>query len=140
MNPGNRRRLRIIVAIAFFSQWSGNGLVSYYLSKVFATIGITDPTIQVCWRCFIRDACHLLKRTSVAPNQRHSANLEPVLGNVSILHGRTDRSSHTLPVLGRRHAPLLHLANHLLRPLRPTRISCRSALCHRIHLPVLRII
>ena len=25
--PGNRRRLRIIVAIAFFSQWSGNGLV-----------------------------------------------------------------------------------------------------------------
>lgn len=25
--PGNRRRLRIIIAIAFFSQWSGNGLV-----------------------------------------------------------------------------------------------------------------
>lgn len=27
--PGNRRRMRIIVGIAFFSQWSGNGLVSY---------------------------------------------------------------------------------------------------------------
>ena len=27
--PGNRRSMRIIVAIAFFSQWSGNGLVSY---------------------------------------------------------------------------------------------------------------
>ena len=25
--PGNRRRLRIIVAIAFFSQWAGNGLM-----------------------------------------------------------------------------------------------------------------
>ena len=25
MSPGNRKRLRIIVAIAFFSQWSGNG-------------------------------------------------------------------------------------------------------------------
>ena len=25
--PGNRRRLRIIVGLAFFSQWSGNGLV-----------------------------------------------------------------------------------------------------------------
>lgn len=24
--PGNRRRMRIIVAISFFSQWSGNGL------------------------------------------------------------------------------------------------------------------
>lgn len=45
--PGNRRRMRIIIAIAFFSQWSGNGLVSYYLNKVFDVIGITDPTIQV---------------------------------------------------------------------------------------------
>jgi hypothetical protein len=26
-SPGNRRRLRIIIALAFFSQWSGNGLV-----------------------------------------------------------------------------------------------------------------
>lgn len=26
---GNRRRMRIIIAIAFFSQWSGNGLLSY---------------------------------------------------------------------------------------------------------------
>lgn len=44
---GNLKRLRIIVAIAFFSQWSGNGLVSYYLNRVFDTIGITDPTIQL---------------------------------------------------------------------------------------------
>ena len=46
-NAGNRKRMRIIVAIAFFSQWSGNGLVSYYLNKVFNSIGITDPTIQL---------------------------------------------------------------------------------------------
>ncbi|KAF9497933.1 hexose transporter [Pleurotus eryngii] len=45
--PGNRRRMRIIVALAFFSQWSGNGLVSYYLNKVFDSIGITDPTTQL---------------------------------------------------------------------------------------------
>jgi len=45
--PGNRRRMRIIIALAFFSQWSGNGLVSYYLNKVFITIGIVDPTIQL---------------------------------------------------------------------------------------------
>ena len=25
--PGNRRRMRIILALAVFSQWSGNGLV-----------------------------------------------------------------------------------------------------------------
>ena len=46
-SPGNRKRIRIIVAIAFFSQWSGNGLVSYYLNKVFDAIGITDPTVQL---------------------------------------------------------------------------------------------
>ncbi|KAF8068788.1 general substrate transporter [Lyophyllum atratum] len=44
---GNRKRIRIIVAIAFFSQWSGNGLVSYYLNKVFNGIGITNPTTQL---------------------------------------------------------------------------------------------
>ncbi|KAJ7457518.1 hexose transporter [Mycena galericulata] len=45
--PGNLRRMRIIVAIAFFSQWSGNGLASYYLNKVLSDIGITDPTTQL---------------------------------------------------------------------------------------------
>lgn len=45
--PGNRKRVRIIVAIAFFSQWSGNGLVSYYLNKIFDAINITNPTTQL---------------------------------------------------------------------------------------------
>ena len=45
--PGNRKRLTIVVAIAWFSQWSGNGLVSYYLNQVFETIGITDPTTKL---------------------------------------------------------------------------------------------
>ncbi|KAH7916624.1 general substrate transporter [Hygrophoropsis aurantiaca] len=44
---GNRRRLRVMIAIAFFSQWSGNGLTSYYLNKVFDDIGITNPTTQL---------------------------------------------------------------------------------------------
>ena len=45
--PGNRKRMRIIIAIAFFSQWSGNGLVSYYLNKVFDQIGITGTGTQL---------------------------------------------------------------------------------------------
>jgi len=45
--------MRIIIAIAFFSQWSGNGLVSYYLNKVFATIGITNPTTQLLINAFL---------------------------------------------------------------------------------------
>ncbi|KAJ7659244.1 general substrate transporter [Mycena polygramma] len=46
-SSGNLKRVRIIVAIAFFSQWSGNGLVSYYLNKVLTEMGIIDPTIQL---------------------------------------------------------------------------------------------
>ncbi|KAF8591257.1 general substrate transporter [Ramaria rubella] len=45
--PGNRKRMRIIIALAFFSQWSGNGLISYYLHAVFDTVGITNSTIQL---------------------------------------------------------------------------------------------
>ncbi|KAJ7104145.1 general substrate transporter [Mycena belliarum] len=39
--PGNRRRMRIIIAIAMFSQWSGNGLVSYYINLVLEGVGIS---------------------------------------------------------------------------------------------------
>ncbi|KAJ7610440.1 hexose transporter [Roridomyces roridus] len=46
-SKGNLKRLRIIIAIAFFSQWSGNGLASYYLNKVLSDIGITNPTTQL---------------------------------------------------------------------------------------------
>lgn len=48
VTPGNRKRMRIIVAIAFFSQWSGNGLASYYLTLILDQIGIHDTTTQVC--------------------------------------------------------------------------------------------
>ncbi|KAH9939461.1 general substrate transporter [Amylocystis lapponica] len=44
---GNRKRMMLIIAIAWFSQWSGNGLVSFYLNQVFDNIGITSPTIQL---------------------------------------------------------------------------------------------
>ncbi|KAL5481007.1 hypothetical protein ACEPAI_9948 [Sanghuangporus weigelae] len=44
---GNLKRLRVILAIAFFSQWSGNGLVSYYLKIVLDGVGITNPTTQL---------------------------------------------------------------------------------------------
>jgi len=41
-SPGNRGRMRIILAIGLFSQWSGNGLVSYYINLVLDKIGIED--------------------------------------------------------------------------------------------------
>ncbi|EEB89700.1 hypothetical protein MPER_12172, partial [Moniliophthora perniciosa FA553] len=49
---GNLKRMRIIIAIAFFSQWSGNGLPSYFLNRVLDRIGITDGFDQVVPRFF----------------------------------------------------------------------------------------
>jgi MFS family permease len=40
-SPGNRNRMRVIIPLAFFSQWSGSGLISYYLTLVLDGIGIT---------------------------------------------------------------------------------------------------
>ncbi|KAI9638480.1 hexose transporter [Dioszegia hungarica] len=45
-NKGNIRRFRVIIALAFFSQWSGNGIVSYYLTIVLNGIGITETFEQ----------------------------------------------------------------------------------------------
>ena len=45
--PGDRKRMRIIIALAIFSQWSRNGLLTYYLSKVLNQIGITSPSTQL---------------------------------------------------------------------------------------------
>ncbi|KAJ5876281.1 uncharacterized protein N7529_001865 [Penicillium soppii] len=39
---GNRHRSIILISIGFFSQWSGNGIVSYFLPQVLNLIGITD--------------------------------------------------------------------------------------------------
>lgn len=44
--PANRRRSAIAVSLGFFSQWCGNGVVSYYLTLVLTSVGITSPTHQ----------------------------------------------------------------------------------------------
>jgi MFS family permease len=44
--PGNRKRLVISVSLGIFSQWVGNGVVSYYLALVLDTVGITSVADQ----------------------------------------------------------------------------------------------
>lgn len=43
---GNRLRFMIILAVGFFSQWSGNGLISYYLTLVLDSIGYKSQDTQ----------------------------------------------------------------------------------------------
>ncbi|CUM50056.1 uncharacterized protein AC631_00900 [Debaryomyces fabryi] len=45
--PANRKRLFICIFIAILMQLSGNGLVSFYLSKVLNSIGISDEKEQL---------------------------------------------------------------------------------------------
>lgn len=44
---GNRHRLIILVSLGFFSQWSGNGLFSYYMNIVLDGIGVKDAFTQL---------------------------------------------------------------------------------------------
>ncbi|KZT62655.1 general substrate transporter [Calocera cornea HHB12733] len=44
---GNRYRMFLGICVGLFSQWSGNGLVSYYLAKILNNIGITDSKQQL---------------------------------------------------------------------------------------------
>jgi sugar porter (SP) family MFS transporter len=44
---GNRYRLILIISLGLFSQWSGNGLISYYTKKIYESVGIDDPNTQL---------------------------------------------------------------------------------------------
>jgi hypothetical protein len=43
---GNRHRLIICILVGFMCQWAGNGIVTYYLSPILNSAGVTDPATQ----------------------------------------------------------------------------------------------
>lgn len=42
-----RYRLAMVIGMAFFGQWSGNNVVSYFMPEMFKTAGITDTDTQL---------------------------------------------------------------------------------------------
>lgn len=46
-SKGNRRRLLILMSLGFFSQWSGNGIASYYFNIVLTDVGITKQSTEL---------------------------------------------------------------------------------------------
>ncbi|UPL03244.1 hypothetical protein LCI18_014178 [Fusarium solani-melongenae] len=70
----NRHRVFVAICVGFFTQWSGNGLISYYLAKILALVGITSRRTQnqinlglSCWNlvtavCSSIAASYLLRR------------------------------------------------------------------------------
>ncbi|ELU40693.1 hexose transporter [Rhizoctonia solani AG-1 IA] len=87
---GNLKRMRIIIALGFFSQWSGNGLFSYYINEIFKachTLGITSPgmktLINAILQCsYVRRPCgsadHVCKYC--AQHGYHGLNFRDSLG------------------------------------------------------------
>ncbi|KAJ5593301.1 hypothetical protein N7537_010205 [Penicillium hordei] len=52
--PGNRYRLFLSVSLGIFAQWNGGGVVSYYLTLILDTIGITSTTDQTLINGFLQ--------------------------------------------------------------------------------------
>jgi len=75
----NRKRTWILCCIGTFMQLSGNGLVSYYLSKVLTSIGITSTNEQLvvngCLMIYNWGCC-LIQSLMIIPNikRRHAFN------------------------------------------------------------------
>lgn len=44
--PGNRRRTLIVVCVGGFAQWNGVAVVSYFLTLVLDSVGVTNPDTQ----------------------------------------------------------------------------------------------
>ncbi|KAK5223564.1 hypothetical protein LTR72_004950 [Exophiala xenobiotica] len=64
---GNRYRFVLVVSLGLFSQWSGNGLVSYYSADIYKSIGITSSDSQLglngglnIWSLIVSCTCALL--------------------------------------------------------------------------------
>lgn len=57
---GNRKRLLLIALVSFFSQCSGNGLVSYYLHDILESVGITEPEDQAVYNGCLQIWCFLI--------------------------------------------------------------------------------
>ncbi len=62
---GNRYRLLMIIALGLFSQWSGNGLTSYYFALVMNSIGVTDASTQ-----FKINGCKTILSVSQTPEEQ----------------------------------------------------------------------
>ena len=43
---GNRYRFVVLISLGFFSQWSGNAIISNYASKLYDSAGVHDATAK----------------------------------------------------------------------------------------------
>ncbi|KAL3491547.1 general substrate transporter [Aspergillus germanicus] len=90
--PGNRRRLLLMILLGLFSQWSGNGLVSYYLVRVLETVGVASRKNQsiingslMIWNWF----CAIGSAFATAKIRRRTQFLISTAGMLTIFAAQT---------------------------------------------------
>ncbi|KAG8974115.1 hypothetical protein FRC05_007863 [Tulasnella sp. 425] len=82
---GNLRRMRVIIALGVFSQWSGNGLVSYYINIVLENVGITAASIKTLINAVLQLFNYLMALTSAIYVDRIGRRTLFLISNVGML-------------------------------------------------------
>ena len=70
-------------------------------------------------------------------HQWHPPNLEPCVGRLCGLHGRSCRTPAAVPRIYRKHASVLRVANRVLRDVLRAWLERFRVRPHRVYLPVL---
>lgn len=52
--PGNRKRMQIVLGLTLFSQWSGNGLASFYINLMLENVGVSNPKAKAIVNCCLQ--------------------------------------------------------------------------------------
>jgi hypothetical protein len=133
-SSGNLKRVRIIIAIAFFTQWSGNGLATYYLNKVLSDIGITNPTTQVQPLPPRSRSALILYLTAAC--ERYLGDLGPRMLTHDLCQCGAVRPPHLVHDFHVSHGTRLYRANNLLCKIHDQREYRRGARNDCIHLPL----
>ena len=94
-----RYRLAMVIAMAFFGQWSGNNVVSYFMPNMLKTAGITDTNKQLLFNA-----------------------INPIFSLIASVYGAT-----LLDKLGRRTMLMAGLTGALLCYVMLTAFTARSA-------------
>jgi hypothetical protein len=104
--PGNRHRSIILISIGFFSQWSGNGIVSYFLPQVHnqsriklpSDLNLTITGLETHWN-------HQQQHSP--DNQSHSQRGKCCFRHWYLLLGRLLRKTQTFPHIQYQHVGML---------------------------------
>jgi len=132
---GNRHRLFISISLGTFAQWSGNGVVSYYLSIILNSVGITSVDDQT-----LISACLQIWNLIWAVT---AAMLVDRLGRrmlfmTSVSHLLLFSPGQQLIFSGHRHAGFIHCHHGTVRQLRFYRQCNHWSCCHTFPLHVSR--